>query len=183
MTTSNDHVDEFFSFLLEFVSESDRAAVVLGASMIDEQLKTLLSNTLLPSRDKQDDLLEGDRPLATFSARIRVAYRLGLISADLAQSLDIIRTLRNVFAHKIKTGSLKTVPHKDRVAELIRPLLGGKGYERLKPIIEGKMTKPHRSSVDFRVGLAVVASRLMEAIRQSQPLSRSNGVGLVPEAW
>ena len=41
----------------------------------------------------------GNGPLAPLSARIRMAYALGLLDANERKDFDIIREIRNVFAH------------------------------------------------------------------------------------
>ena len=63
----------------EFNAESDRAAVILGASKLDQLLRELLVKKFLPNPTSQDDLFDSDKPIASFSSRINVAYRLGLI--------------------------------------------------------------------------------------------------------
>lgn len=47
-------------------------------------------------------MFKGDAPLASFSARIRMAYALGIISKEMRADLDAIRDIRNVFAHAQK---------------------------------------------------------------------------------
>src|ERR1041384_5909756 len=89
----------FGHFMRDFLKESDRAAVILGAAKIDALLCAMIESALRPVTSGEDDLLEGDAPLSTFSARIRVAYRLGLIDADFAKLLHVLRKLRNSFAH------------------------------------------------------------------------------------
>jgi hypothetical protein len=122
-------------------------------------------------------------PLSTFSSRIKAAYRLGLIDLEITRALDLIRRLRNDFAHKVQASTLTVSPHKDRVMELIDPLKGGSGYKHLKTIIGGKIGNPEPPAVDFRIALGVVASRLEEAIRKARPLSSDSAVGLLPPQW
>ena len=109
-------------FMREFSAETDRAAVIIGAAKLDYLLYQLLSKFLLPSPTSNDEFLEGDAPLGTFSARINAAYRLGLIDASFARSLHLTRRLRNAFAHEPSSCSLDKSPHADRVRELMGPL-------------------------------------------------------------
>jgi hypothetical protein len=86
----------------EFDKESDRAAVILTASMLDETLKDLLESHLIPCSSSDDPLFDGSNaPMGTFSARIECAYRLGLISKNFAKCLHITRKIRNAFAHDV----------------------------------------------------------------------------------
>src|SRR5207245_1162083 len=68
----------FYRFAEEFAAESDRAAVILGAAKLDVWLLQILQARLLPCSSGRDELLEGDFPLGTFSARINMCYRLGI---------------------------------------------------------------------------------------------------------
>jgi hypothetical protein len=106
----------------EFKSQSDRIAVIVGAAQLDALLADLLAAFMLDgpkatARDA-DALLGQDKPLGSFSARIKVAYRLGLIGRQFAETLDLIRKIRNDFAHKVSERSLNKSPHRERVAML-----------------------------------------------------------------
>ena len=89
-------------FRNEFDKESDRAAVILTAAMLDETLKDLLEAHLVPCSSSDDPLFDGaNAPIGTFSARIECSYRLGLISKNFAKCLHITRKIRNAFAHDV----------------------------------------------------------------------------------
>lgn len=89
------YLDAFNAFIQEFAKESDRASVILVGAKLDYLLAHLLERFLLANTGSTDELLDIDRPLGTFSARIHAGYRLGLISADFARVLHIFRRLRN----------------------------------------------------------------------------------------
>ena len=75
--------DLFDAFADDLLAERmPRPLIIVGTSKVDLLLFGILDAYLLPKRAKpkhKDELLEGDRPLATFSARIKMCYRLGLI--------------------------------------------------------------------------------------------------------
>ncbi|MEZ9795369.1 hypothetical protein AB4283_24790, partial [Vibrio splendidus] len=76
--------------------ESDRGAVLVAGSMIEESLKNLLIAKLAPSSKNDDPLFNGgNAPLGTFSARIEMSYRLGLITVETKDLLSIFKSLRN----------------------------------------------------------------------------------------
>jgi len=103
----------------EFAKESDRAAVILAASIADELLRALIAARLVPVSSSSDDLFDGaNAPLGTFSARIEVAYRLGLVSVKFARDLHLIRKIRNDFAHNIQGCSFEDAKVKSRIVEL-----------------------------------------------------------------
>ena len=103
----------------EFAKESDRAAVILAASIADELLKSLLSGRLVPVTSSNDELFDGpNAPLGTFSSRIEMAYRIGLISVKFSRDLHLIRKIRNEFAHNIHGCSFDDARVRSRIVEL-----------------------------------------------------------------
>src|SRR5207249_1655588 len=110
------------NFIGEFSQESDRAAVILVGARLDYLLSELISRCLVPNTASVDELLDTDRALGTFSARIHAATRLGLIDADFARALHIFRRLRNTFAHETAGASFDHGPSRDRIRELVAPL-------------------------------------------------------------
>jgi DNA-binding MltR family transcriptional regulator len=77
-------------------SESDRACAVLGAALLDAKLEHVFRRKL---RCFHDQLLGNTRPIGTFSARIRLARALDWINEDVRADLDVVRDIRNDFAH------------------------------------------------------------------------------------
>lgn len=103
----------------EFDKESDRAAVILAGSIIDELLKSLLSAHLVAVTSSKDDLFDGpNAPLSDFNARIEMAYRLGIISVKFTRDLHLIRKIRNEFAHNIHGCSFDDARVSSRIVEL-----------------------------------------------------------------
>lgn len=89
-------------FFKEFESESDRACVILSASMLDQALAELLKKYLVPTANSKDKFIEEPNgPIHSFSARIDLAHRVGLISTRFCRDLHKIRKIRNDFAHDI----------------------------------------------------------------------------------
>ena len=108
-------------FLKEFSKESDRASVIVAASIFDDALLSLLKQHLVPNAASTDELFDGtNAPLATFSSKIVFAHRLGLISAPFARNLHLIRKIRNEFAHNIHGGTFEDSGVKSRVMELYK---------------------------------------------------------------
>lgn len=92
----NDEVEVFRSALSK---ETDRGCALFASSYIDKALSDLLYSALAYDKKIENDLFEGNAPLATFSARIKMAFYLGKISKVERQDLDLIRKIRNEFAH------------------------------------------------------------------------------------
>jgi DNA-binding MltR family transcriptional regulator len=144
-STSNTSKHHWLSFFIEeFDKESDRAAVILTAAMLDESLKELIEAFLIPCSSSDDPLFDGaNAPVGTFSSRIECAYRLGLISKNFAKCLHVMRKIRNSFAHDV-AGCKFASPS---VASRIRAL---KLATNTPDTLEGKkkdrdLTEPRRS--------------------------------------
>jgi hypothetical protein len=105
--------------LKEFFGQSDRSAAVLIGAEIDIQLERILSHFLLPPLKKSSPLLQHDGPLGSFSTRIEMIYRLGLIPEDWHHDLHVIRKIRNEFAHGRTGLDFKQPPVCDLAANLI----------------------------------------------------------------
>lgn len=88
-------------FSLKMREETDRACAVLGAALLDMKLKQLFRRRL---RGDGESLLGGMAPLSSFSSRIRLALALAWVSDPVASDLDVIRDIRNDFAHSFDHG-------------------------------------------------------------------------------
>lgn len=111
---------EIVEFLQPLKKESERSAVVLGAERVNVEVEELLKAFLLPSRNSKDKLFENDGALATFSRKVEMAYRLGLIDLELKRALDLVRSLRNDFAHAVIVENLSEEKHANRVSSLVK---------------------------------------------------------------
>ena len=154
---------EFILFNLEFKDESDRAAVVLGVSNLDNLLYQLLEGFLQPNTGKKDELLEGDSPLSTFSARIHMCYRLGLIDSEFTRALHLVRKIRNSFAHQVSGVSLQSGPQSDRIKDLVQPFWENTMFRKIhKEFYENK----EGTAVKFRATVGFMTIRLQGAIKK-----------------
>lgn len=109
----------------EFKNESDRAAVILVASVIDDRLKTLVKMALVPIATSDDPLFSNSNSaISTFSSKVDMSFRLGLISAKLARDIHLIRKIRNNFAHEIFGCNFEMSKVKQRVEEIEKSMEG-----------------------------------------------------------
>lgn len=65
-----------------------------------------------------DDMFSSQSPLSTFSSRIKFAYYSGKIDIEVRRDLDIIRSIRNDFAHHPESMSFDTQSVRDRYNNL-----------------------------------------------------------------
>lgn len=128
----------------EFRAESDRAAAILGAALLDECLRQLLASFLVDDSTKVDKLLIAG-PLGTFWSRRLAAYCLGLIGEDEYHDLEIIGQIRNDFAHDLHGLSFSSQSVSDRCGELRFP----------KRLRLGAELSPPRGRFTLSLGLLV----------------------------
>ncbi len=86
-------------FFVLFRRESDRACAVLGRALLEEHLRRLFEANFTEGTDPKLLLEDGQAPLATFSARIKVAAALGWFSEEDNRDLHTVREIGNDFAH------------------------------------------------------------------------------------
>ena len=84
------------SFSVRFREESDRACAVLGAALLDARLEGLFRSKF---KHAADQLLSNSGALGTFSARAQLTFALEWIDCDVFHDLNVIRKIRNDFAH------------------------------------------------------------------------------------
>lgn len=91
---------EFQIVYNEFKDESYRSVVIVSVAKIDDLLREILTKVFLPDMRKEDSLLASEGPLGTFSSRILILFRLGLIDRATFDFLNLLRKIRNDCAHK-----------------------------------------------------------------------------------
>ncbi len=92
--------------------ESDRGLALVAAEFFDLTLERLLLARFASSLKRQPKLIkplfEGFGPLSTFSSKISVSYAIDLLQNWMASDLDLIRRIRNEFAHSLEPKLFET---------------------------------------------------------------------------
>jgi hypothetical protein len=91
------------TFFKELEGESDRACALVAGSAISEGLADLLTLHFAKLKEFDINHLFYDRgaPLIDFATRTDIAFALGLISPQERHVANIIRKIRNEFAHTL----------------------------------------------------------------------------------
>ena len=98
------HLREFRAFLEALNKESERGAVLVAATMLEDLLGRSI-HAFLIAHEETDRLLEGfNAPLGTFSAWAIAAFALGILSEREFRECERIRKIRNVFAHNVHSS-------------------------------------------------------------------------------
>lgn len=94
---SNEFSSKFLSTFLSLEKESDRGCVIVAAALTEDLLDQCLNCYLLPAINNRDELLNG--PSSSFSSKIELCYRVGILRKEIRRLLNTLRKLRNEFAH------------------------------------------------------------------------------------
>ena len=120
---------EFLAFRKALTEESDRGCALFAAAFLDKTLSDILRLSLVEDTKIEKELFEGTTPLSSFSSRIKMTYFLGIISTAARIDLDVIRKIRNAFAHKADSIAFDT----QSVADLCRNLAFSYHGQQAKP--------------------------------------------------
>lgn len=121
--------------LKELEGESVRAAITVGASLVEYGLELLIEAHLRePQTDAEKAILFTDNGIVgTFWEKIWLAYFLRLIGPQTRRDIDLIRSIRNEAAHNPSPISFDTPEIAGRCREL----------ELGKQTIAGQQTPPN----------------------------------------
>lgn len=90
-----------FHQLFNLDQKDERAIAILGGTFLDMALQHILYS-FFPEDEKEVEKLFGqDQPLGTFSGKITICYCLGLIDRMVKDDLNLVRKIRNKFAHDL----------------------------------------------------------------------------------
>jgi DNA-binding MltR family transcriptional regulator len=86
--------------------ESDRGLALVAAEFFDAALERLLLSRFAAGLKQRPGMIkplfEGFGPLSTFSAKISACFAMELLDAWKAADLDLVRRIRNEFAHSLE---------------------------------------------------------------------------------
>jgi hypothetical protein len=101
LEVTHPHLKDFAAFLPELNKESDKGMVLIATSFVDKLLKRIVLVFLVEGKPGLS-LVDGfNAPLGTFSSRTAAAVALGLIPDREYKECDILRKIRNQFAHHV----------------------------------------------------------------------------------
>ena len=102
-----------------FTKQVDRGSALIAAAWADDALEASLRCFFLPDKAILDQVFQPEGSLGTFSGRTKLAYLLGIITPSLRSDLEIIRGIRNDFAHVRQPMRFTDQTVKDRCNSLI----------------------------------------------------------------
>lgn len=126
-------VEDLGQFLEELNRETDHGLPLVGAALIDSRLEETLRSFFCEGRMSSKLLDQANAPLATFSARAQTCYALGLIDEDEYAEIELIRRVRNEFAHAKHGTSFQSERVKGLCSSLRSDLPEGAGHPTNDP--------------------------------------------------
>src|SRR6516225_3601531 len=85
----------------EIERQEDRAAAIIAAAYFENRLMLAIQERLEDDAKVINSFFQNMGPLASFSAKIDLAYLMRIITADIREKLHTIRRIRNEFAHNL----------------------------------------------------------------------------------
>lgn len=101
-TQSNIKIGELTEFLTLFSKENDRGTALLAGSIVDDLLGEILMTFLIDNKISEELLNEPNSPLNSFYSKTKLSFALGLIDQEEYDEINLIRNIRNEFAHQWK---------------------------------------------------------------------------------
>lgn len=95
--------DALFEFHKLFTNDNsdDRTIAILGGTFLEMVLEHILW-AFLPEDEKEvEKIMQFNQPLGSFSNKITMVYCLGLVDKMIKDDLNLIRKVRNEFAHDL----------------------------------------------------------------------------------
>jgi len=89
-------------------AESDRGAALVAAEILSEELAKLIKSKMVNHKKLIKDAFNFQGALGSFSGRIDHAFLLGLLPNVVRQDLNLLRAIRNEFAHSTAAKSFET---------------------------------------------------------------------------
>ncbi|QPZ89777.1 hypothetical protein AKL02_001995 [Thioclava electrotropha] len=101
LTLDDPYYERLHTFLNATKDESDRGRALVAASLVEEMLEEVLRGFFLETSATKKLFTDPNAPLSTFSAKASASRALGLISCQEYSDIDLIRKIRNAFAHSV----------------------------------------------------------------------------------
>jgi hypothetical protein len=136
---SGDEQEALSAAFIDIDESGDRAAAIVAAAFVEDQLAIALKKRLHQDDKIMDDTFRSSGPLGSFAAKINLAFLIGLCSKEACRELHTIRAIRNEFAHSGLTRDFNST----RVRDLANNLtFWNKWKITIAPADEGDDPKP-----------------------------------------
>jgi len=152
---------EIGAFMVRLTRESERSAVVLGTARLEHGFEKALKAVMGHHPGGQDNLFDPDRPLGTLSAKIALAHRLGLIDDGYEHAVQVLRKIRNEFAHSIEDETLSLQRHRDRLRVVSVYARRGAIWKELEPVFSDLALSSVLQELAMSLSVLIVAIEMV----------------------
>ena len=98
--TVRDTLERAYDYQIALAEESDRAAAILAAANFEDRLRdAIMTRFVALNRRDEAEIFKPYGPLATFKAKVDIAFALGLYDRKTKKHLHTVGEIRNKFAH------------------------------------------------------------------------------------
>ena len=148
--------EDYSDLSRELIGGTDRSSALIGCAMVDGALLAALNSRFvtMPEEDFEAIFFKADAPLGTFSARIKIAYGVGIYGKKVRDILDAIRRVRNVFAHSVRPLQFSQTLIEPELKRLMQTNLDSIGFDKA-----GHTLNPLR---ELWIANCIDATRLLE---------------------
>ena len=150
MATPESHLSPDFvaaqaakTIALQMLEERGRGAVLVGVARVDAALEHLLRAVMTPSSAKSDALFLPERPLGSIGAKVALASRIGLIDGPVERALNVLRKLRNAFAHSAESASLGDTAHNSHLGKVYADARANPLWTPLETVLAAQPPSAH----------------------------------------
>jgi len=152
--------NSYADFFSEFMGETDRAAIVLGAAQMDALLEAILKARLI---EPKKDLFAFQGPFGTFSGKIETASVVGAIDRSFANKLHLVRNIRNACAHDVRRVQLDTGGVAQQIDDLSKAFSDTPYWEESRKQA-GQIFEKTGNSLTLRFAIALLVANLALAL-------------------
>jgi DNA-binding MltR family transcriptional regulator len=100
--------DDDRPILEEIEKQTDRAAALIAVAYLEERLLAAIKSRLVNDGKTHDKIFRGSGPVSAFSAKIDLAFLLGIYDAKVQKMFHTVREIRNEFAHEPQPRDFKS---------------------------------------------------------------------------
>ena len=172
--------DQSVEFMLQFRSVDDRSAVILAGAMLEVLVGSLLAKSMKPSETARDPILDERGVISSLYAKAQLSYRLNLIDKATFRAIDLIRDIRNTYAHKLEYSNLSDEPYASQIGEIYNTFSWYLPYTKAAKYIFGA---EETGSMQFKSMAVFVISRLERAIDAQKVISPDSPFPFTPDKW
>lgn len=113
---------QWSDFFRVLKTESDRGATILASIWIEDLLERKLRSVFTKGNSRsRKKLFDLNGPFSSFSNKILAAYTIGWIDSDIFCDTNVLRKIRNEFAHNINVRNFEDAKMKQFISEFKTP--------------------------------------------------------------